>query len=101
MKNGIVVAGGNCFIGSLLTESLVAGNSDVVVLTRTPRTTGQSIRQVGWVECTLGEWARELDGARTLSVPLWSLLVDHYKVRQSTAIVPPLFQILEHSWLLS
>jgi len=66
MRNRIVVAGGNGFIGSLLTETLVPGNNDVVVLTRTPRTTEQSIRQVVWDGRTLGDWTREVDGARAL-----------------------------------
>ncbi len=66
MRNRIVVAGGKGFIGSLLNEKLVAGNNDVVVLTRTPRTTEQSIRQVVWDGRTLGDWSREVDGARAL-----------------------------------
>src|SRR5712691_173170 len=66
MKNRIIIAGGNGFIGRLLTESLVSGNNDVVVLTRSPGA-AQSIRQVGWDGHTLGgDWARELDGARAL-----------------------------------
>jgi len=66
MENRIVVAGGSGFIGSLLTESLVSGNNDVVVLTRLPQASVQSIRQVGWDGHTLGDWARELEGARAL-----------------------------------
>src|SRR2546427_4828926 len=66
MENRIVVAGGSGFIGSLLTESLVSGNNDVVVLTRSPRASVQSICQVGWDGHTLGDWARELEGARAL-----------------------------------
>jgi uncharacterized protein (TIGR01777 family) len=63
MRNRIIVAGGNGFIGHLLTDGLVSGNNDVVVLTRSP---GPAIRQVGWDGRTLGDWARELDGARAL-----------------------------------
>jgi uncharacterized protein (TIGR01777 family) len=66
LRNRIVVAGGSGFIGRLLTDRLVSGNNDVVVLTRTPQTARQSIRQVGWDVRTLGDWARELDGARAL-----------------------------------
>src|SRR5438093_7502039 len=64
MSNRIVVAGGSGFIGRLLTDRLVSGNNDVVVLTRSPQTAGQSIRLVGWDGRTLGDWARELEGAR-------------------------------------
>src|SRR5437879_1178090 len=66
MRNRIVVAGGSGFIGRLLTDRLVSGNNDVVVLTRSPQTAGQSIRLVGWDGRTLGDWARELEGARAL-----------------------------------
>src|SRR5712691_1211964 len=66
MKNRIIIAGGNGFIGRLLTESLISGNNDIVVLTRSPGPAAQSIRQVGWDGRTLGDWARELDGARAL-----------------------------------
>jgi uncharacterized protein (TIGR01777 family) len=66
MKNRIIIAGGNGFIGRLLTESLVSGNNDIVVLTRSPGPAAQSIRQVRWDGRTLGDWARELDGASAL-----------------------------------
>src|SRR5713101_6874375 len=66
MRNRIVVAGGSGFIGRLLTGTLVSGNNDIVVLTRSPRATAQLIRQVRWDGRTLGDWARELDGARAL-----------------------------------
>src|SRR5947209_48257 len=66
MKNHIVVAGGSGFIGSILTRAFVSGGSDVTVLTRSPGGTAQQIRQVGWDGRTLGDWARELEGARAL-----------------------------------
>ncbi len=66
MRNRIIVAGGSGFIGRLLTDRLVSGNNDVVVLTRSPGPAVQSIRQVGWDGRTLGDWARELEGARAL-----------------------------------
>src|SRR5207302_2426317 len=66
MMNRIIVAGGSCFIGSLLTDRLVSGNNDVIVLTRSPGPVAQSIRLVGWDGRTLGEWARRLEGAQAL-----------------------------------
>src|SRR3989449_9637994 len=66
LRNHIVVAGGSGFIGRLLTDRLVSGNNDVIVLTRSPGPVPQSIRQIGWDGRTLGEWARELDGASAL-----------------------------------
>ncbi len=66
MRNRVVVAGGSGFIGRLLTGTLVSGNNDIVVLTRSPRAATQSIRQVRWDGRTLGDWARELESARAL-----------------------------------
>src|SRR5437879_3865634 len=66
MRNHVVVAGGSGFIGRLLSDRLVSGNNDVVVLTRSPGPAAQSIRQVGWDGHTLGDWARELNGSRAL-----------------------------------
>src|SRR3989440_8199657 len=66
MRNRIVVAGGSGFIGRLLTDRLVSGNNDVIVLTRSLGPVAQSIRQVRWDGCTLSDWARELEGARAL-----------------------------------
>ena len=66
MRKRIIVAGGSGFIGRLLTDRLVSGNNDVIVLTRSPGPVARSIRQVGWDGRTLGEWAREHDGASAL-----------------------------------
>src|SRR2546425_5291874 len=66
MRNRIVVAGGSGFIGCLLTDNLVARDNDIVVLTRSPQETARSIRQVRWDGHSLGDWARELDGASAL-----------------------------------
>src|SRR5437773_11248728 len=66
MRNRIIVAGGSGLISRLLTDRLVSGANDVVVLARCPQTAGQSIRLVGWDGRTLGDWARELEGARAL-----------------------------------
>jgi uncharacterized protein len=66
LKNRIVVAGGSGFIGRMLTNALASGGNDVVVLTRSPQATVQQIRRVQWDGRTLGDWARELDGARAL-----------------------------------
>jgi uncharacterized protein (TIGR01777 family) len=66
MRNRIVVAGGSGFIGCLLTDNLVARDNDIVVLTRSPKETARSIRQVRWDGYSLGDWARELDGASAL-----------------------------------
>lgn len=66
MGNRIVVAGGKGFVGRLLTKGFASGNNELVVLTRSPRDTGETFRQVQWDGRTLGDWGRELDGARAL-----------------------------------
>src|SRR6266571_869303 len=62
----IVLAGGNGFIGRLLVKSFVAGNYEVVILTRSPGAGETAIRQVRWDGRTLGDWAGELEGAHAL-----------------------------------
>jgi uncharacterized protein len=66
MGSRIVVAGGSGFVGRLLTERLAFENNEVVVLTRSPQDMVEPIRQVQWDGRMLGDWVRELDGARAL-----------------------------------
>jgi uncharacterized protein (TIGR01777 family) len=62
----VIIAGGNGFIGRFLAKSLITGNYEVVVLTRSPSPGDTAIRQVRWDGRTLGDWARELEGVRAL-----------------------------------
>ena len=66
MTRRIVLAGGNGFIGRLLVKSFVAGNYEVVILTRSPVAGETAIRQVRWDGRTLGDWAGELEGPHAL-----------------------------------
>src|SRR5437899_6173600 len=66
MTRRIVLAGGNGFIGRLLTKSVVARNYEVVSLARSPGAGETAIRQVRWDGHTLGDWAGELEGAYAL-----------------------------------
>ena len=66
MKRRVVLAGGSGFIGRLLGKSFVAGNYEVVVLTRSPRAGEVGSRQVRWDGRTLEDWAGELEGADAL-----------------------------------
>lgn len=61
-----IVAGGSGFIGGALVRSLAADGHEVVVLSRRPaavRDLPAGARAVGWDGRTVGEWARELEGA--------------------------------------
>jgi uncharacterized protein (TIGR01777 family) len=59
----IVIAGGSGFLGVSLATHLTASGKSVVILSRSvPRVSG-TWRHVKWDARTLGDWARELDGA--------------------------------------
>ncbi len=62
----ILISGGSGFIGTALTEQLLAENNDVVMLTRKQgkgKIEHPGLRYVQWDGATLGEWAHEVDGA--------------------------------------
>ncbi|MEM6288077.1 MAG: TIGR01777 family oxidoreductase [Bacteroidota bacterium] len=60
----IVLPGGSGQIGTLLARAFHADGHEVVVLSRRPASAPW--RTVGWDGQTLGDWARELDGADVL-----------------------------------
>ena len=62
MKQRVVIAGGNGFIGGHLSSRLILAGYDVVVLSRSAKFTG-AVRSVDWDGKTLGAWAGEIDGA--------------------------------------
>jgi uncharacterized protein (TIGR01777 family) len=67
MPERIVVTGGTGLVGRALVRALAPGR-DVVVLTRSGALPSDfdalgSVRAVGWDAMTVGEWAREIDGA--------------------------------------
>jgi uncharacterized protein len=67
MTRPLVIAGGSGFIGRLLGKSLVEGDFEVVVLTRSPDGAATTpIHKVQWDGYTLGEWAGEIEGADAL-----------------------------------
>lgn len=59
----IVIPGGTGQVGGLLRRALVARGDEVTVLSRRPETLEPGVRHVVWDGRTLGEWARELEGA--------------------------------------
>jgi uncharacterized protein (TIGR01777 family) len=63
MKQRLVIAGGSGFLGRILAEHFQRDGYDIIVLTRSPKATQPGIREVRWDARTLGDWAREVDGA--------------------------------------
>lgn len=66
MKTKIILAGGSGFLGAVLAEIFAAKGSEVVILTRNPKPRTRLIREVRWDGETIGDWQRELEGARAL-----------------------------------
>ena len=62
-KGRVVLAGGSGFLGRALAEAFARAGYEPVVLTRRVSRKGSRARQVAWDGRTLGEWARELEGA--------------------------------------
>jgi len=62
----VILAGGSGFCGHLLTKTLSADGCEVIVLTRSPRATAVSARQVLWDAKNMGDWTRELEGAQAV-----------------------------------
>ena len=59
----IILAGGSGFLGTALAAHFQKLGYEIVILTRSPKTTSGNIREVGWDAKTLGAWANELEGA--------------------------------------
>jgi len=62
-KRRVVLAGGSGFLGRALAEQFSSAGYEVVILTRKPRRSLKSARQVAWDGRSVGYWARELEGA--------------------------------------
>jgi uncharacterized protein (TIGR01777 family) len=59
----MVIAGGSGFLGRVLAAHFQKAGYDIAVLSRSPKTAQAGVREVQWDACTLGAWARELEGA--------------------------------------
>jgi hypothetical protein len=66
MKTKIILAGGSGFLGGVLADYFAAKGMEVVILTRHPKSQTSSIREVHWDSESVGDWVKELDGARAL-----------------------------------
>lgn len=61
--NKIILAGGSGFLGGELAKHFTGLGWNVVILTRAPKSRPDQIREVAWDTQSLGDWARELEGA--------------------------------------
>ena len=66
MSKRIILAGGTGFLGGVLTKHFAALKWEVVVLTRQPKLRTDGVREVAWDGETVGDWAKELEGAEVV-----------------------------------
>ncbi len=59
----IILAGGSGFLGGELAKHSSVLGWQVVVLTRSPKSRTDGVREVAWDTKSLGDWAQELEGA--------------------------------------
>jgi uncharacterized protein len=63
MKPKIILAGGSGFLGGELAKHFAAPKWEAVVLTRSPKSRTDGVREVAWDAKSLGAWKDELEGA--------------------------------------
>ncbi len=66
MKSKIILAGGSGFLGNVLAEFFAVKGNEVVILTRNPKPRAGFIHEARWDGETVGDWRKELEGARAL-----------------------------------
>lgn len=59
----IVIAGGSGFLGNALAADFQNVGFEIVILTRSPKSRTDLVREISWDARRLGDWSRELDGA--------------------------------------
>lgn len=59
----IILAGGSGFLGNELAKYFSVLGWQVVILTRSPKSRTDGVKEVVWDAKSLGDWVRELDGA--------------------------------------
>jgi uncharacterized protein (TIGR01777 family) len=86
-KKHVVLAGGSGFLGHALSKKLLAGNYEVIVLTRSPRTRSDSVKEIVWDAKSLGDWTGFIDGAEVV-INLTGRSVDcRYNEKNRRAII--------------
>ena len=83
----IILAGGSGFLGGALAAQFRKAGSEAVILTRSPRSRADRVREVGWDARALGDWTHELEGA-TAVINLTGRSVDcRYNARNRREIM--------------
>ena len=59
----IILAGGSGFLGNALAKRFRERGDEIVLLTRSPRTRTDGVREIPWDAKSLGDWAKLVDGA--------------------------------------
>lgn len=62
----LILAGGSGFLGKALSDYFLSSYDEIVVLTRTAKTTQGNIRDVQWDGINQGEWIHELEGTEAI-----------------------------------
>ena len=62
----MILPGGSGFLGGALAKHFRALGWDVIVLTRKPKSRTDGVRELAWDARTIGDWAREVDGAEVV-----------------------------------
>jgi uncharacterized protein (TIGR01777 family) len=66
MKRKIIIAGGSGFLGTALARTFIARGDEVFVLTRSPQSRTDGVKDIAWDAKTLGDWASLVNGADTV-----------------------------------
>jgi uncharacterized protein (TIGR01777 family) len=83
----IILAGGSGFLGGELAQHFTTLGWEVIILTRKSRLRAEGLREVAWDSKSVGDWARELEGA-TAVVNLTGRSVDcRYNARNRREIM--------------
>lgn len=62
----IVIAGGTGFLGRTLVGHFQRTGHDITILTRSPQMATNSVREVAWDACLIGDWVRDLEGSEAV-----------------------------------
>ena len=65
-RKRIVIAGGSGFIGRALASEFLARDFEIIVLTRSPRSRADGVREVEWNGEHVGEWVAFLNGSEAV-----------------------------------